>query len=239
MGSQAPAGLAFGQPLPQGALIHQKLPDGSEVGQDEGRLSVMTEFVHANLPIFQHAAILDLGSNCGHFPLEYIKAGANRVTIVEGRQRFIDVFERVREAMGSKFNEIEPHCKDIREFQPIGQYQVVSCLGLIYHVNGIWPALYRIIKEVNAQVLLVESEVYPEDFQALEYGEAGDASKAIKQELVLRPSVAHVEAVLNEMGFDPYKIDLSELYSTRRGFWFCKRKGVTFPKVKGFTSLGT
>ncbi len=72
----------------EGSLIYQNLKDGTLIGGDyDGRLGPLTLFIN-NLDIVKDATILDLGSNAGHFPIEYIRAEAKSVTAIEGRKEF-------------------------------------------------------------------------------------------------------------------------------------------------------
>ena len=72
----------------EGSLIYQHLIGGTLIGGDyDGRLGPLTLFIN-NLDIIKGASVLDLGSNAGHLPLEYVRAGAKSVTAVEGRSEF-------------------------------------------------------------------------------------------------------------------------------------------------------
>lgn len=201
--------------LPRGAIIHQ--PD-IHLGQDDGRMGWIGNWIEDHRDIFDNKSVLDLGSNCGHFPLEYAKAGARRVVAVEGKKPYADVCRRVT----SKWP-VETCEMDLRHYIVSEPFHVLSALGIIYHVEGIWACLAGIVAVAQPELLLVESETYEKDGQDVEDGDMLNAG-SLGPQMCLRPSVAAVEEHVRALGFRPERVMFDRLYTDIRGFWACYRE---------------
>lgn len=140
-----------------GSLIYQILRDGSIFGGDyDGRLGPLTDWVNCNPYLFKGKSILDLGSNAGHFPIEYVRAGASKVWAVEGRSEFEDQWKLFHVELPVDCSRVEWQTADVRDYTN-DRAEVVSCLGLLYHVGGFIPRLYDLSK--NANIVLVEIQI--------------------------------------------------------------------------------
>jgi tRNA (mo5U34)-methyltransferase len=104
--------------------------------------------------------VLDLGCNAGFWSLKAIEAGCDFVLGIDGRQMHIDqanlVFEanmvdeaRYRFRTGNVFTD---------DFSGEGSFDIVLCLGLLYHVSKPVELIER-IAAVNTDVLLIDTEV--------------------------------------------------------------------------------
>jgi SAM-dependent methyltransferase len=215
--------------LPQGALIHIK---PNEIGKDDGRLDVMTNWMVNHKKLFEKRRILDLGSNCGHFPFVYSELGASDVIAVEGRKEFVDTYEIIKN-LHYKDSNIKMLHSDIRDvdYSQIGKVDILSTIGIIYHVEGIETLLGEIVSAVKPEVWIVESQLWEKTHRCKEGGSGSDATQAFKFEEVLRPDAFTVEALINKLGFGTiirfYLSDLYKLDSTckdPRGFWLCIKK---------------
>lgn len=102
--------------------------------------------------------VLDLASNAGFWSLNSIEAGCDYVLGVEGRQMHVDqanfVFE-VKEVERDRYDFIvgDIFRTDLRQF---GKFDVVLCLGLMYHVSKHVNLLEK-ISEVNDDILVVDT----------------------------------------------------------------------------------
>jgi len=99
------------------------------------------------------AIVLDLGSNAGHWPKTYLEWGAKRVVCVEGREEFRPVLAELG---------LEYEIRDIRDFRithPV--FDILSALGLVYHLARPWDLLRRLYDESGAQLMVVESQLWP------------------------------------------------------------------------------
>ena len=143
------------------SLIHQVLNDGSIFGNDhDGRLGPMTTIVHNNADNINGSIVLDLGSNAGHFPIEYVRAGAYKVIAVEGRKEFETQWNGVKDSIfGIDTDRIEWNCADVLEFEPDEDYEIISCLGLCYHMEDAWSMLKRFITP-SVYMVIIESQLW-------------------------------------------------------------------------------
>ena len=213
--------------LPQGALIHIK---PNEIGRDDGRLDVLSNWIQDNASLLTNTKILDIGSNCGHFLFLYSQLGANKVIGIEGRKEFVNTFNIIKSEY-YKDNNIEIINSDLRDidYNNIGHIHILSTIGIIYHVEGIEDILKIILDITKPEVWFVESQLWNDTHKFIEGGSGSDATQSIKQELVLRPNAKTVEDMIQRFGYTHIRMPLSDLYALDsiakdpRGFWLCIR----------------
>jgi len=147
-----------------GSLINQILDDGTLLGGDyNGRLGPLTLWINSRRDLFEGKSILDLGSNAGHFPIEYIRAGAEHVTAVEGRLDFRKQWNKIKDRIPNiDTTRIKWHTTNVRNFTPDNNYDVISCLGLIYHMTNPWTEIVRLISD-SVKTIIIESEIFHRD----------------------------------------------------------------------------
>jgi len=104
--------------------------------------------------------VLDLGCNAGFWSLKAIEAGCEYVLGVDGRQMHIDQANLVFLAKG-----IDPTRYHFRtgnvftdDYSGDGQFDVVLCLGLMYHVSKPVELLEK-IAAVNTDIMVIDTEV--------------------------------------------------------------------------------
>jgi len=102
--------------------------------------------------------VLDLACNAGYWSLASIEAGADYVLGIEGRQMHVDqaslVFD-VKEVHRDRYDFV---VGDIFEtdFRQFGTFDVVLCLGLMYHISKPIELMEK-ISEVNDDILIVDT----------------------------------------------------------------------------------
>lgn len=104
--------------------------------------------------------VLDLGCNAGFWSLTSRRNGADFVLGVDGRQMHVDQSNLVFEAKGVGRNKYEFVCANLfdMDFSSYGRFDVVLCLGLMYHVAK--PVeLLEVISAVNSDVLIIDTDV--------------------------------------------------------------------------------
>lgn len=213
--------------LPDGALIHLT-PD--IIGKDDGRLDVMTNWIKQNRVMFKDTKVLDLGSNCGHFPFVYSVLGASKVIAIEGREAFIDTFNDIKNEhfINSSIEIIHSDIRDV-DYCKIGKVDVLSMIGIFYHIEGIEEFLAKVIDITKPNIIILESQLWDSTHYANEGGSGGDATQAIKHESVLRPNADTVENIISNLQYKSIRFVLSDLYKKDsecvdpRGFWLCLR----------------
>jgi SAM-dependent methyltransferase len=106
------------------------------------------------------ARVLDLGAADGWFSIELAKRGAGQVVAIEGREENLAKAVTARDALG--LDQVELIHGDARELSPEahGQFDVVLCLGLLYHLDV--PAVFELagrVASVCRGYALIETQV--------------------------------------------------------------------------------
>lgn len=146
--------------------------------------------------------VLDLGSNAGFWSLQAIRAGADFVFGLEGRPELVEQAELVFEAQGIDRSKYRFEEGNVFEADPGGEFDVVLCLGLLYHVNRPFE-LFRRMAEWNSDVLIVDTQLSPRGGSALELiREVTDNPRhSVDYELVMFPTRQAVVDLAREVGY--------------------------------------
>lgn len=103
--------------------------------------------------------VLDLGCNAGWWSLRAVEAGTDFVAGIDGRQMHVDEASLVFEAKGIEPSRYSFSVGDVlRDKWPDGPFDVVLCLGLLYHVSDPIGLLAR-IAEANTDLLVIDTKV--------------------------------------------------------------------------------
>jgi SAM-dependent methyltransferase len=103
--------------------------------------------------------VLDLGCNAGWWSVRAAEAGADFVAGIDGRQMHVDQANLVFEAKGIDASRYSFSVGDVlRDKWPDGPFDVVLCLGLLYHVSDPIGLLDR-IAETNTDLLAIDTAV--------------------------------------------------------------------------------
>jgi 2-polyprenyl-3-methyl-5-hydroxy-6-metoxy-1,4-benzoquinol methylase len=103
--------------------------------------------------------VLDLGALEGLYAIEFARQGAQAVAI-EGREMNLEKARFVKEALD--LSHLDLHLDDVRNLsvEKYGQFDVVLCLGLLYHLNA--PDVFNFIKsmaQVCTHLLVIHSHI--------------------------------------------------------------------------------
>ena len=200
--------------IPPNSIIHL---DG--IGDDrDGRLAPMTKWFSEQKELFNGKAVLDLASNAGHFPMMFARLGATLVTAVEPRKVFSDFYngELSWRAGGNKVSWI---VSDVESYNPVGAFDIVTCLGLIYHMNDGWSHLKRIIDACRAKTLILDTMLFDKHSWMLETARLNSNCTGIVK-LVEKPTKKLVESMLDSFGWS-HEMVLCDWQNTpiKRGMW--------------------
>ncbi len=124
---------------------------------------------------------LDLACSEGWFAHRLLDWGARRVLGVDIRPENIDRAELVRDRLGIAADRLRFEVADVFDLRPerIGTFDVVLCLGLVYHLENPIGAL-RIARALTRDVCVVESQLV-EPHEPLRHG-WGATGKFMAQE---------------------------------------------------------
>lgn len=104
--------------------------------------------------------VLDLGCNAGFWSLLAVEAGAEFVLGVDGRRTHIEQAELVFGAKGVPPDSYRFEQANIFENRPSGHFDVVLCLGLMYHVSKPME-LFELMAATGAELLVIDTEIHP------------------------------------------------------------------------------
>ena len=147
--------------------------------------------------------VLDLGCNAGFWSLQAIEAGADFVLGVDGRRMHVEqadlVFEAKRvERSRYRFEEANIFTHEFAE-----QFDVVLCLGLMYHISK--PVeLFEIFEGVGADVVVIDTSVSfapAAFFEVSRDRNLDDPRNAVDYEIVLVPTRGAVVELAAQFGF--------------------------------------
>jgi SAM-dependent methyltransferase len=151
--------------LPDDALVDLELRGKLQSSHPDrlARLRPMTQWISKHDWLFSGKSVLDLGSNSGHFPVTYARNRAVLVMAVEGRKEFERFWRTWSPTLfPDESGRILWQRADVRKFSPPARhFDVVSCLGLIYHVPAGLRHLERIVKQSGASTLLLDTQTFP------------------------------------------------------------------------------
>jgi cyclopropane fatty-acyl-phospholipid synthase-like methyltransferase len=176
----------------------------------------MTEALRNHRADIAGKRVLDLGSNAGHFPMLYSELCAARVTAVEPRMVFAGWFH-CELCKHDESRRVTWRQADVRDYTAT-PHDVLSCLGLIYHVHDGWRHLDRIVAESGAKLMFFDSMLWPRESIAIETSRFNsNCAKAV--EIVPHPSRASVEREFDKRGWH-YRLLLENWpKDALRGLW--------------------
>jgi SAM-dependent methyltransferase len=179
--------------------------------------------------------ILDLGCNAGFWSLLAIQHGCARVVGIDGRQMHVDqanfVFS-VHEIPADRFAFIQANVFDI-DFKSLGSFDIVFCLGLLYHVSKPMELIEK-IASASSDILVIDTRVAKGkgSFIEIRHEDTSDPRHAYDHQLVFRPSRLAVAEMAGQFGyrsmmlkprFDNYEGAQVYKKGTRRAFICAKQ----------------
>jgi tRNA (mo5U34)-methyltransferase len=149
--------------------------------------------------------VLDLGCNAGFWSLQAIEAGAAFVLGVDARAQHVEQAQLVFRARGvpaDRYRFTQANVFDMTPHSLGGRFDVVLCLGLLYHVCKPMELLER-IGAVNDDLLLIDTTVYRSDANVigLRHDPLDDPRMSADYELVFLPSPRAVHSMAVASGY--------------------------------------
>lgn len=147
--------------------------------------------------------VLDLGCNAGFWSLQAVEAGADFVCGVDGRQMHVEQAELVFEAKGIDRGRYRFEQANIFEHDFKEQFDVVLCLGLMYHIAK--PVeLFEIFDRVGAEIVVIDTAVSfaPSSHFEVNRDAREDPRNALDYEIVLVPNRGALIELAAEFGYE-------------------------------------
>lgn len=149
--------------------------------------------------------LLDIGPSDGFFSKMAKACGAD-VTALDYRQKDEHGFGVMEELAGSTFNYIEGNIYELDSLAP-GPYDIVLCLGVLYHLPDIFLALHKIHTVTNGIVFFETwfEKDFSSDVAAARYHRADTAGGDLTN--FWSPNRQCVRDMLYDAGFDVLRED--------------------------------
>jgi tRNA (mo5U34)-methyltransferase len=186
---------------------------GNPTGHSEGKAAIRHQwrkeyFFDPLMELFggslEGMRVLDLGCNQGFWSLCAIEAGCDYVLGIDGRQRHIEqatfVFE-VKEIKKDRYDFIASNLFTV-EFSRFGNFDVVLCPGLMYHISKHMELIEK-ISEVNSDVLLIDTTLATISGSCLRIRQepTENPGAAVDYELVMTPTQEAVRDLVQQFGY--------------------------------------
>jgi SAM-dependent methyltransferase len=148
--------------------------------------------------------VLDLASNAGFWSLAAIEAGAEFVYGLEGRQMHVDQSNFVFEVNGIDRERYRFATGDIfkTDFKALGSFDIVLCLGLLYHVSKPVELMEKIV-QASTDLLVIDTSLslLPGASFELRRDPLDDPRNAIDYETVMVPTRKAVLDLIHQFGY--------------------------------------
>ena len=190
--------------------------------------------------------VLDLGCNAGFWALSAAQAGCDYVLGIDGRQMHVDQANFVFEAKEVERERFDFFSGDLFEtnLRRFGPFDVVLCLGLMYHVSK-HVELMEKISEVNTDVLVIDTtlSVANGSFLELRRESTKGFRMAVDRGLVMHPTKQAVRDLVEEFGYsvsvlEPhFRNEKGELELMGGGFRNGRRKAFVCAKKTDLSHL--
>lgn len=147
--------------------------------------------------------VLDLGCNAGFWSLQALDEGADFVLGVDGRQMHVDQANLVMEAKGIDRDRYRFEQGNVFQWEPDGTFDVVLCLGLLYHVSKPVELVERCARW-GSDVLVVDtslSAMRGSAFEVVQEVGLDEPRASVESLLVLAPTRQALLDVLADSGY--------------------------------------
>lgn len=135
--------------------------------------------------------VLDLGCNAGFWSLCAVEYGCDYILGIDGRQMHIDQANLVFEVNGIDKSRYDFRCGNIFDIltEEIGSFDIVLCLGLMYHISK-HIDLLELISKINKDILIIDTSLSTKNGSVLEVRKDNidDPRSSCDYELVMRPT---------------------------------------------------
>jgi SAM-dependent methyltransferase len=148
--------------------------------------------------------VLDLGCNAGFWSLAAVEAGADFVLGIDGRQMHVDQANLVFEAKGVDAGRYRFALGDVFDVElDEAPFDVVLCLGLLYHVSKPFELMERIAAWSDDLVVIDTTlSTVPGPFFRIVVQDLGDPRAAVDRPVALHPTSEAVVGLASQFGFD-------------------------------------
>lgn len=149
--------------------------------------------------------VLDLGCNAGFWSLKAVEHGCDFVLGIDGRSMHIDQANFVFEARGideARYRFQRGNVFDL-DVEHVGHFDIVLCLGLLYHVSR-HVELLQTISAVNDDILVIDSDVSiaPGSYLRVRQEDPSKPLHATDRSLVMSPTKRAIVDLVTTFGYE-------------------------------------
>lgn len=151
--------------------------------------------------------VLDLGCNAGFWSLCAIESGCDYVLGIDGRQMHIEQAEFVFDVKGIDKDRYDFYCGNIFDLlnEELGKFDIVLCLGLMYHVSKPITLIER-ISAINTDLLVIDSLLSTKGGSIFDvrHESLDEPRHAVDYELVLVPTRAAILDMVHQFSYHSF-----------------------------------
>ena len=148
--------------------------------------------------------VLDLGCNAGFWSLCAIEHGCEYLLGIDGRQMHIDQANLVFEVNEVDKRRFDFRCDNLFQIpsEDIGNFDIVLCLGLLYHVSK-HVNLLEWISEINTDVLVIDTSlsIMPGSLLEIYKDSLDEPRHSCDYELVMWPTRRAIFDMAEQFGY--------------------------------------
>jgi SAM-dependent methyltransferase len=187
--------------------------------------------------------VLDLGCNAGYWSLRAIENGCDYVLGVDGRQMHIDQANLVFETKQIERHQYDFQCNNFfdLDYDRIGIFDVVLCLGIFYHINKHFNLL-ELISAVNSDVLVIDTSLstLPGSLLEVRWDSLDEPRDALDYELIMWPTQSAVVDMVQQVGYRAVSLkpDFTD-YEGSIDYKVGARRAFICAKITDLSSLAT
>lgn len=186
--------------------------ESSETGRWDDRLNArFRTLIYENRELFSGARVLDLASHDGRFSFAALACGAREVVGIESLPHLVSVAQEHFDVYGVDPERYEFVVGDIYDSIPrLGQFDLVLCLGIFYHVCD-HMALLDLIAGTEPRSVLLDSHVSSLPGCVVQFHDPTNPLQPPEPGAQIEgyPSPMAIEAMVTSFGWDTTFIDWS------------------------------
>jgi SAM-dependent methyltransferase len=188
---------------------YPRFGESSKTGPSLARLNARYKvLLHENRHLIEGARVLDVASHDGRFSFAALQTGASEVLGIDHDPELVRHAASHMQAYGIDPARYQFECRDLFPgFADLGQFDVVLCFGILYHVNDHLHLLSN-IAEVEPRVVLIDSHVSQLDGAVIELrSPLGQSPPEPGNQIEGYPSRAALDALTSSLGWSCQYLD--------------------------------
>ena len=186
-----------------------RFAETSKTGPSLDRLNARYRvLLESNRKLLDGARVLDLASHDGRFSFAALHTGAEYVVGVEHDPELVGRAETNFATYGVDPNRFRFVCRDLFEsFDDLGQFDVVFCFGILYHVNDHLHLLSS-IAALEPSTVLIDTHVSTIPGAVIELrSPLGESPPSPGSSIEGRPSRGAIDALTSTLGWTSTYVD--------------------------------